>query len=288
MPTGLQAVIRLPAARRQPRRLLDVLDRLPGVEGNRWLEGVTWQPTACRALTVEGGDDCSNFDFNVVPDECEAAVTQDPFRVSDAFKAATLDMIYSEVDEMLASRFNLQVSASFASELLSGAASGGMSLSSEASAPNGAAFGVGATPIWNALAILEEEIAERLQGGVGYIHLPPGLLSQAVSECELTLNTDGQWETPVGNIVISDAGYINPPPPTGEGASSGAEDWIYASGPVWFESTVPILIGQGSETLTLSENTFTQYIAGYGILVFDPCPVTAVLVSYNIEALLGS
>jgi len=286
--SGMELVIRLPLGPMQPRRLLDVIPRIPPQEvgGNplRWLEGVTWEPWPCRALVADDEASCDRESgFTVVPHACEAALTQTPFRISDAMKASTLDLDFPTVEAYLGARYSMQISATFASELLSGTASGGMSLSSEATAPNGAAFGVAATPVWNAMSILEEEIAERLQGQVGFIHVPPGMLVQAVSECALTLDPTGWWRTPAGNVVISDAGYMNPPPPTNEAVSSTGEDWLYASGPVWYEATAPMLVGQGSQTMLMTRNTFEQYIAGYGILVFDPCPVTAVLASYNIE-----
>lgn len=283
-----KTAIPLPLGPQQPRRLLDVIPPLPSSPDdpnpNRWLDGVTWDPWPCRALTVDAEDVCTADTLDVTPDECDAWISQTPFRISDAAKASLLAYTLEEVGARLSARYNRSVSAAFASELISGTASGGQSLSSTATAPNGIAFGGAAVPIWHALAVLEEEIAERLQGSVGYIHLPPGLLAQAVNTYGLSLNAQGMWETPAGNIAISDAGYLNPPPPTGEAASNATTDWVYASGPVWYAATVPILIGDGAETVDFTRNRFTRYIAGYGILVFDPCPVTAVLTSFDVNA----
>jgi len=282
----------LPLGPRQPRRLLDIASPLPtqeGVNPLRWLDGVTFEPWPCRSLQVDSEIVCDDGSFAVVPSECVPWVTQTPFRIIDAMKGSLLDYQLSDVQLILSVRYEQMVSAAVARELLGGTGSSGMSLSSEAHAPNGAAFGVAATPVWNALAILEEEIAENLQGGVGIIHLSPGLLAQAVTSYGLSVNVNGMWETPAGNVLVSDAGYLNPTQPTGQASSSAATDWVYASGPVWFATTAPGFVGVGAETLngTLAtpwnRNTFAQFLAGYAILVFDPCPVTAVLASYALE-----
>ena len=36
--------------------------------------------------------------------------------------------------------------------------------------------------------------------------------------------------------------------------------------------------------MSLSTNTYTTFVAGYGILVFDTDPVSAVLASYDVNA----
>lgn len=292
MATGLELNIQLGLGVAQPRRLIDVLPRIPEVLDNtnplRWLQGVSWEPWPCRALTVDGEEMCVEGTFDVVPSDCEPFLTQPPFRVSDAIRRVTLDTSMDGMESVLLTRFNMIVGAAFAGELLSGAGSGGYSLSNTATAPNGAAFNDPASSPAYGLQVLEQEIAERLQGIVGYIHCSPGILSRFVAECGLRLNERNLWETPAGNIVISDAGYINAPEPTGGIASGEGTDWVYASGPIWFESTVPMLIGVGSETFEGSKvstpwdrNTFVQYVGGFGIFVFDPCPVTAVLVGFN-------
>jgi len=282
MTTGREPHITLPDGPLQSRRLLNSIERLPGA-GERWLDGVRWEPTKCRALSVDNEATCATaVNSAVVPVICDAWESQTPFRITDAMSATLLDLTPDEVGARLSSFYDRAVSAAFAKELISGAASADKSLSSEATAPNGAAFGAAATPIWNALTILEEEIAERLQGGVGFIFLTPGLLAQAKNSYGLML-IDGQWQTPVGNVVISDAGFLNPPPPTGQSASTAASDWVYASGPVFYDSTSPSMIGSNTESINFTRDTFTRWVQGYGILVFDPCPVTAVLASYALE-----
>lgn len=284
MTTGREFHIFLPDGPSQPRKLLDQITKFTSdpTNPNRWLAGVRWQPERCRALSVDDVDACVGVDQTVDAIECLGWASQLPFRISDALVGSTLEYTADELQTMSTEFYLSALSAAFATELVSGVGSGGESLSSVATAPVGAAFGAAATPIWNALAILEEEIASRLQGEVGFIFLQPGLLAQAVRSYGLRLNGD-RWETPAGNIVISDAGFILAAPPTGETTSGAGEDWVYASGPVSYQESEPRPIGSGSESLDKTRNTITQYVNGFGILVFDPCPVTAILASYALE-----
>ena len=281
MATGRELHLYLPAGPVQPRRLLDVLPSL-GLSEDRWMAGVTWEPTVCRALYTDNETVCATGDINITPIECQPWVVQVPFRIVDAMKYTHLDLTFDEVETRLEAFYNRAVSAAFARELISGAASTGAALSKQATAPVDQAFGSAAVPVWNALATLEEEIALRLQGGVGYIFLTPGLLAQAALSYRLILVGD-HWETPSGNWVISDAGFVDPTPPTGQAASGVNKDWMYASGPVYVQSSGPTLVGEGSETYRFTRDTFIEWIEGYGILVFDPCPVTAVLASYALD-----
>jgi hypothetical protein len=93
-------------------------------------------------------------------------------------------------------------------------------------------------------------------------------------------NAAGVLETPNGHIVVSDAGYYQPAPPSGQAAATAGTDWVYASGPVWWQASDMMGLGAGSETYKFSRNEIHRWISGYGILVFDPCPVTAALATY--------
>jgi hypothetical protein len=293
----MEMPITLPVGAVQPRRLVDIISRLPpGADPNplRWINGVSWEPWQCYALVVDSDDDCDplqgDMPVGLTPHECVNHLVQKSFRINDAMKMTLLDPAAVTVPEVMVLRYNMQIGATFAAELLSADGSGGYGLANVATAPNGAAFADPPSSPAYGLQVLEQEIAERLQGGVGIIHCGPGILSRLVAECGVRLNLNNVWETPAGNIVISDAGYINAPEPTGGAISGEGSDWMYASGPVWFEATSPMAIGIGRETLEGKDensttpwdrNTIVQYLQGFGILVFDPCPVTAVLVGFN-------
>ena len=281
MTTGREIHISLPSGPMQPRKLLDSIEKfaVPGDSPTRWMAGVRWQPQLCRALTVDNVDVCAGVDQVAADTPCVAWSDQLPFRISDALSASSLEFSAAELLAMSLEFWPTAISAAFAAELVAGAGSGGDSLSSVATAPVGAAFNAAASLCRNAVAILEDEIAIRLQGRAGFIFLPPGLLAQAVHSYGLRLTESG-WETPAGNRVISDAGFVAAGAPTGGTAAGASEDWVYASGPVFYQESAPKPVGVGSEVTDMTRNTFLQYVEGYGILVFDPCPVTAVRVSY--------
>lgn len=300
--------IKAPARKPMPRgRLLDIISRFeldPVNNGDqtvaaRWINGVTWQPEPCRGLFTADVDACAEIDFIQIAPICEAAITQTPFAVYDALKGSALEYTADDLLAIIEGRVTLKTSAAFASELLSGAASGDRALRKSAHAPS-IAFGAAATPIYNAIAVLEADLASTMRGARGMIHMPPGMLQEAVRISELELNADGQYETPLGNLVVADAGYLNAPQPTGGGgASTAGNDWIYASGPVEYQWSSPIAIDAGNigstitsftsrETAALSVFTsrddITRFVEAVGILIFDPCPVTAVLTSYGENA----
>jgi len=301
MPANLEVGLRrttLPMGPLQPRRLLDIIQRLPATEGGnsmRWLEGVTWEPFTCgpTLLAIDEATcstdppdlDAAYVDALGAVQTCAAWKSQTPFQIIDGFNASTLDYTAGEVGDRLIAMYNREISAAFARELLSGNGSSDRSLSNEAVAPAELAFGA-AVPLKRALSALESHLALTLQGVVGYLHVPPGLLAEAVLTYGLRL-VDGHWETPAGNIVISDAGYAEPPNPGG-GAVADGEDWIYSSGPIFYESTAPVNLtafeggtGGANDTTPWNRNRFTEWLVGYGILVFDDCGVSAALASYT-------
>lgn len=284
-------------------QLLDIIETFQ-LEGepanqNRWLMGVTWQPEPCRGLTTGDVEICSALDFpnnpNTFPD-CETAITQTPFSVFDALKGSLPDTFPEDLERILRSRFLIKRSGAFGKELLSGAGSGDMALSKSAHAPTLRAFGT-AVPIWLALAVIEDELARTLYGK-GYIHISPGLLGQARATYGLMLNSQGVWETPLGNCIIADIGYVDAKEPVGQAASGTNSDWIYGSGPIRYRLTEPRMVdgdnigstitnftgvvGSGQQPPAFgTRNVSKRFINSQGILIFDPCPVTAVLASYE-------
>jgi hypothetical protein len=275
----------MPAHVPLPRgRLLDVISEIPldsfdtGGNDLRWIYGLKWQPWPCTSLDHLDSD-CNPANMGS-PKECTAAVEQFAFQLVDSLKASALEMNYNEIDAYLAARIPTTTSAGFASELISATGSGGLSLASEATAPTDVAFGAAAKRMSQALAALEGELAERLEGGRGMLHIPPTMLAEAISEGEFQL-VNGQWETASGHLVVSDAGYVNAAPPAGQAASSITTDWMYASGPVYYRYSTPEFLGEGFESVDFTRDRITRWLTSYGILVFDPCPVTAVLVSYD-------
>ncbi len=203
---------------------------------------------------------------------------QKPFRLADAYKHPTLVESISEAAERMVERWADWESLALVSELVTAAASGGVGFADVAAAP-GIPFGDPATPVWNALAVLEAELAERIGQRVGFIFLPPGLLAQAIGSYGLTREGD-TWRTPCGNVVVVDGGFCDVAPPTGELASGAGEDWVYASGEVFYASASLPLKSDNPDIVRNMAHLFEQQV---GILLFDVGSVTAVLASYSLE-----
>jgi hypothetical protein len=267
--------------RRTIGTLLGAVTVLPGsASDERWMNGITWQPRPSRALSASAVDTCNPADFVNPNYACVPAIEQSAFQIYDAFNASALDHTPDIIDGYLSDRNRLQQSAALAAELLTGAASGGRSLSSTATAPAMRAFGSAAVSVQQGVAILEDDLARTLYGGQGMIHMSPGLLGLAIQNAGFSFR-DGEWYTALGHCVVADAGYVDAKEPTGLTASAAMKEWMYASGPVVLGSTAADLLGgPANEFMDMTRNKFVRWMSSYAILQFDPDPVTAVLVDY--------
>lgn len=86
-----------------------------------------------------------------------------------------------------------------------------------------------ATNPQNALALLEKEIAAT--GTLGLIHMSPQMIT-VLANYKVLDDKTGVFRTPSGNVIIADAGYGAGATPAGHAAATGAEEWMYATGPV--------------------------------------------------------
>lgn len=293
-PYPINPPVRVPLPR---GRLLDIISEFDAPD-DRWVMGVTWQPWPCEALLTMDVDVCSRIDFTDFPRQCQAAITQSAFSVYDALIGSTLEYTPEDIEEVLTANVTLKSSASFATELISGAVSGDRALSKSAHPTTLLST---ASTIYNAMLAIENDLAFSLQGAQGMIHMPPGLLQEAVRMCGLRIGSDGQWETPLGNKVVADAGYIGARKPDFS-ATPGVQlttAWVYGSGLVQYKMTAPMAVDGGNIGSTLtnftgrenaaqsvftSRNRMTRFVDRIGILIFDPCPVNAVLVNYTENA----
>mgnify|MGYP006921312704 CR=1 FL=1 len=271
--------------------LLNAISTSPELEqmgGDRWMHGVSWNPQPTRDPIVADIDTCSPANFGTGADGrgCQAAISQVAFQMFDAFDDTLMDYgpdAASLFDEILMGRFDLWRSWAFARALMGTATvTNARTLASTAAAPGGVPFGSAATPIWNALAILESHLARKIQNGQGILHIAPGLLAQAVDSYAL-IREGGNWYTPLGNLVVADGGYVDPLKPTAAGAVPAGTDWAYCSGPVWYAAHDPQLLGDSWQSTDITSDKVKRWLDSYGILIFDPAPVAAVLVSYAKE-----
>jgi hypothetical protein len=82
------------------------------------------------------------------------------------------------------------------------------------------------TTLVDVIGAVEAGLAERISNEQGYVFISPRYLTNAVSADILTL-VNGQWYTPSGHVVISDAGHR----PYNVVYGTGAMGWALMGGP---------------------------------------------------------
>ena len=280
----------------QPRTrgtLLASIDTLPVTSmaddsNERWLNGFSWSPNYVRDPKFGSAlDACGPVDVNGDAMGLSTAFADAAgFRVFDGITTSTLNATTSAALRAgLEARSANWLSWAFARQLATGSATGAsnnLKTAAVGRAPAGVNYGSTATPLYNAFAILETHLATKIHNGAGIIHIPPGLLSNAIDECALEREGD-RFYTPSGHLVVADAGYVGMPAPTGASASGSGEDWVYATGPVFYRLIAPEIVGGELVAVDIRTNDRTLWIEGYGIVLFEPEIVTAVLASYAKE-----
>lgn len=264
----------------------------------RWLGGVQFQPRPCRGLQILYMLPCDTGVqlFDPSGTDCQAYVTQMPFQIVDTLIGSPLQLTETDLDNLLTERADQMLSWAFAKALIGPIVTPNtITLASVAHAPVGTPFTSGALPINRAIAVLENELGRSLFGAQGIIHMSPGMLHLAQSgggldECDPSEMADSMmegpcWITANGTVVISDAGYVDALKPQASAASDqtlGTDEWIYASGPVVYQHHDAGFIGGeiDSQSMDIRLNKIRRWRDQMGILLFDPCPVTAVLASY--------
>jgi hypothetical protein len=151
-----------------------------------------------------------------------------------------------------------------------------------------------ATSPMNALAYLEEEIG--LSGQLGIIHCSPGFTTTLRQYFQVD-NRTGVIRTINGNVIIPGDGYArsNKDPGTGVGygsphghaASTGTQEWIYATGPIDIRLSEMFMIpeqvsqaldrGTSQGATTGRPNTFTYRAERYAMATWDTELQAAVL-----------
>lgn len=248
--------------------LLDAARDLPGVSGiPRWaLSGVKWVPRGCDNITVttDGCDVEQDKQLNNFEDQIE----QSPFLMLDAIACSTLGSDVDVMDNLITERLTVFASAAFASELMAGTNST-ISFASANKLAGGAA-----RSLRLAFVDLETWLAAQLHGAQGIIHLTPAAMALAAAD-RLVQFIDGRWVTATGHLVVADAGYTGPAP-TG-GTVSADQDWLYASGAIYYAITPVKSVGERNfQSTNIARNIHEFFSERYGIVVFDPCAVGAV------------
>lgn len=276
--------IDLPGVERRPNSLLlDVARPIPketlsynGIE--RWaIGGVTWTTWGCPDLNVQRTDCDDLLTIADVDDFADIEVAL-PFEIYLAIRCSTLSSDPEQMDARLAQWINVQSSAAFARELLTGTNSGGLAFDSEADILSNTADSVVV-----GLARGEDWLATTLDGGLGFVHMSPAMLLLANAARAVMFN-GSNWHTPSGHTVIADAGYAASVTPSGGGATAATtgQRWIYFSGPVFYAATETERIGRrNQESRDIARNIDIFRAHRYGLVAFDPCAVAATKVNFS-------
>lgn len=280
--TGYEIDINLPGPERRGRGLLiDAMRPIPPEAltrngTSRMPLGVTWLPWGCGNVSTDASDCAVVYDLSAreLPD----VALQPAFLIWDALKCSTLSSEPEWLRQRVVDNLSVYTSAAFASELQGAAASGGIGLVGNVTyAPT--VVSATAVSLRNAFLGLEGALADKLHGGMGVIHLTPGLLTLASAD-DLVYWADGQYWTPTGHCVVGDAGFTGATP-YDESAAGEGETWIYATSMIHYAvsaiNSTEVLTDDQHDTKIL-KNLNRPIAQRYGIMAWDPCATSAILV----------
>lgn len=246
--------------------------------------GIKWTPAACdnevgpgpkicdltaqeeaygSSISPDVSDDCEDQTFEPIP-------LWAGYRVSAFGDAAANEQ---RVRDRLAATESYQL----AKELWAGAVAIASTpdLANNYFAKTGSAEVItGPVGIEEAVAVLDAEIGDCLKGARGMLHVTPKVLAQLAASGVVRM--DGAlWVTPIGNVVVADAGYPGTAP---SGQSTTAQNqWAFATGTVDVRLSPVFLRGSTEDgTFHRRTNTFELRAERLGAAVFDPCCLLAV------------
>jgi hypothetical protein len=302
---SLEKVIQIPPlVRRNKALLLNAATPLSSAElsqnaVNRIGMGATFVPHGCEPIR-RGNVDCDTDwllgEGAPVVSEGSGAVTgveegktdainpypdvevQRPFKLVDALKCSSFSMDLAEMDARLLNRMAVQTSKMLTEELITGWASSGMSFNDSATTLTPPSFPASSSVVDSVAYALEQHLADTLHGAEGIVFVPPAFLASCI-EAGWVHFLDNEFMTATGHRVVADSGHSGL---IGPAAVDPGEFWFFASGPVQYHVTDPMLLGDTLDQMFDREINLLERISeAMGIVVFDPCTVGAVKLDLN-------
>lgn len=253
---------------------------------DRWpAEGVTWNPSMFVLPDADEAQCDSIYDKQ--PDDILPPVTQPAFLLWRSLQCSRLSGALDLLTERINYSLDDLASASFAAELETGAASGGLGLVGSAQNEPTVVSGT-AVVLPVAFAALENYLADTLHGAVGFIHLTTDLLLLAASLG--LVEWDGSvFRSRTGHVVVGDSGHSGAGTPAGDGVATAGEGeaWIYATSTVWYAETSiqdSGSFGVDPGGFDFSTNVDKPVAERYGLVLFDPDVLGAALVDVTASA----
>lgn len=243
MAQALKATVAVPLPESLPGGLLASARRLEGP----WQRGVVFTTSACVPGNLYPFCDAD-------PDPKETGTANDGASFESVGTYAVVDCstlsgtaTLNEKREFATQALRLQAETQLATELATGTVTANVALA------DGTVSGSGTDAV-DALAILENELAELLGHVRGTIHLSPYHLTVLYAGGALIQNLDGGYTSPNGHTVIASPGYVG-------------LDALHGTGPVYANHETAIIL----EDVERAQNTLTVRAEGIGIAAFDPC-----------------
>lgn len=258
-----------------------VVAAFPTISDNsKWQNGITFTPEACAPGAI-GGVTCAADlpDMHTGGGTNPTTVEADPFVVWAADQCSLLASTTRDFEGR--ARRALAASESFvlAAELWEGdltGVSGRRFADGTASTVTTAAVAPDV-----ALGMLEWALGRCNRGRQGMIHVTPQVLVGMVKDGLLT-NAGGLWLSPMGNIVVADAGYSGATP---AGAAATTSQYAYATSMIFLRlGEVEFMGDELIDTVDFRVNTRRVIAWRPAVFEWDECCLLAAQVNVAVPA----
>lgn len=253
----------------------------------RWGEGFTFDPEACAPGGREAID-CGSFADALDPVRGPANVDGDPFVVWAGDECSTFG--YGARDWQGRARRALAAIESFelANELWTGDLRDAETLSNVALTDlTSDRLTAAAVSPQDALGMIEQALGVCGKGRRGMVHVSPQVLTELVGGGGGPVTQQGGvYLTPMGHLVVADAGYDGSGP---GGAAAGSTQFIYGTSMVSLRlGPVEVVGGPNSMGVDVSNNRMTTLAFRPVAYVWDECCHVAAEVDVAVPAIGGA
>lgn len=256
--------------RRRPAALSLVNSAItPDADSERWELGFDFSPEACGDADV--ADPCQSSPR--VPTVRPASLHWEPFVVWAADQCSAFGWAVANYEERARRLLERCESKQIARELWRGDLAQDRGWANKRLAdPASDEVTDGATPVIDALACLEQFLAECGCGEQGMIHATPQLVTHWAALGQSVLRREGGLLLTIHDtIVVTDAGYDGSGPDGEDPAVTGVQ-WAYATSMVTVRrGPVATLPGSLAEALDREDNTVAYYAERPAISYWDGC-----------------
>lgn len=252
----------------------------------RWAEGFKFDPEGCAPGGVVDITRCGSFGDALDPGRGPAVVDGDPFVVWAGDECSAFG--YAARDWQGRARRALEASQSynFAHELWTGDLGDAAGLSNSALVDiTSDTLTDGAVDEVEALACVEQALATKLRGRRAMVHVSVQLFTHLAAR-QVLVRDGALWTTPVGSVVVADAGYTGSGP--GDVAASTSQ-WIYGTSMLSLRLGPVETVGgpEDASGFAHSDNTVQVWAFRPVAFVWDECAHVAAEVDIAVCALDG-